>query len=96
MLPCCLIYQIVVTLENLYRMHAPDLGDKYLHPPCRSSTMTLLEIIDLEIQQRNVERLKQNAKRQSEQAKAAQVRLKMQKAQAQFNKAKQAVNASTI
>jgi hypothetical protein len=46
--------------------------------------MTLSEIVDLSIQQRNVQRLKQNAKRQSEQAKAAQARLKILKAQQQL------------
>lgn len=46
--------------------------------------MTLSEIVDLSIQQRNVQRLKQNAKRQAEQAKAAQARLKVLKAKQQL------------
>lgn len=46
--------------------------------------MKLSEIVDLSVQQRNVQRLKQNAKRQSEQAKAAQARLKILKAQQQL------------
>jgi hypothetical protein len=47
--------------------------------------MKLSEIVDLSVQQRNVQRLKQNAKRQSEQAKAAQARLKILKARQQLN-----------
>lgn len=50
--------------------------------------MKLSEIVDFEVQQRNVQRLKLNAKRQAEQAKAAQARLKIQKAQQQLNQAK--------
>ena len=46
--------------------------------------MKLFEIVDLSIQQRNVQRLKQIAKRQAQLAKAAQARLKMQKAQEQL------------
>jgi len=49
--------------------------------------MTLSEIVDFSIQQRNLQRLKQNAKRQAEQAKAAQARLKMQKAKQELNQA---------
>ena len=56
--------------------------------------MTLSEIVDLSIQQRNVQRLKQNAKRQTDQAKAAQARLKMQKAKEQLAQANQATDAS--
>jgi len=51
--------------------------------------MTLSEIIDLSVQQRNVQRLKQNAKRQADQAKAAQARLKILKAQQQLRAARQ-------
>jgi hypothetical protein len=49
--------------------------------------MTLSEIVDLSIQQRNVQRLKKNAERQAEQAKAAQARLKMQKAKQELSQA---------
>jgi hypothetical protein len=52
--------------------------------------MKLFEIVDFEVQQRNVQNLKLNAKRQAEQAKAAQARLKIQKAQQQLNQSKQA------
>lgn len=51
--------------------------------------MKLLEIVDLSNEQRNVERLKQNAKRQADQAKAAQARLKIRKSQEQLNKLRQ-------
>lgn len=49
--------------------------------------MTLSEIVDFSIQQRNVQRLKQLAKRQAQQAKAAQARLKMLKARQELSQA---------
>ena len=58
--------------------------DKYLNYISGTNTMTLSEIVDLSVQQRNVQRLKQNAKRQAEQVKAAQARLKILKAQQQL------------
>lgn len=51
--------------------------------------MKLFEIVNLSNEQRNVERLKQNAKRQAEQVKAAQARLKIRKSQDQLNKLRQ-------
>lgn len=46
--------------------------------------MKLSEIVDLSVQQRNVQRLKQIAKRQAQLAKAAQARLKILKARQQL------------
>ena len=43
--------------------------------------MKLMEILNFDVMQRCVKRMKQNAKRQAEQAKAVQARLKIQKAQ---------------
>ena len=51
--------------------------------------MKLLEIVDLENQRRNVDRLKLIAKQQAKQARAAQAKLKIQKAQQQLAKANQ-------
>lgn len=51
--------------------------------------MKLFEIVDLSNEQRNVERLKQNAKRQADQVKAAQARLKIRKSQEQLKKLRQ-------
>lgn len=51
--------------------------------------MKLFEIVDLSNEQRNVERLKQNAKRQADQVKAAQARLKIRQSQEQLKKLRQ-------
>ena len=51
--------------------------------------MTLNEIVDLAVQERNVQRMNQNAKRQAEQSKVAKARLKMQKSQQKVSKARQ-------
>lgn len=58
--------------------------------------MILAEIVCLGIQQRNVQRLKQNAKRQAEQAKAAQAILIMQKAKQQLAQANQPTDTPTL
>lgn len=58
--------------------------------------MKLMEIVDLSIEQRNVERLKQSAKRQADLAKAAQARLKLKKSQEQLNKLRQTSLAPDI
>ena len=54
--------------------------------------MTLFEIVNFEIQQRNVLRMRLNAQRQAEQAKAAQARLIIQKARQKMLKAQQQLN----
>ncbi len=58
--------------------------------------MKLYEIIDLSNEQRNVERMKQNAKRQADQAKAAQASLKIRKSQEQLNKLRQTSTAPEL
>ena len=58
--------------------------------------MTLSEIVDLSIEQRNVERLKQVAKQQADQVKAAQARLKIKKSQEQLNKLRQTSTAPEL
>lgn len=58
--------------------------------------MKLIEIVDLSNEQRNVERLKQNAKSQADQVKAAQARLKIKKSQEQLNKLRQTSTAPEL
>lgn len=58
--------------------------------------MKLFEIVDLSNEQRNVERLKQNAKRQADKVKAAQARLKIRKSQVQLNKLRQTTTSPEL
>ena len=70
--------------------------NKYINNHSGMNAMKLFEIVDLSTEQRNVERLKQNAKRQADQVKAAQARLKIKKSQDQLNKLRQASTASEL
>lgn len=54
--------------------------------------MTLFEIINFEIQQRNIQIMNANAKRQSKQARDAQLRLRIQKARERVLYAQQQLN----
>lgn len=56
--------------------------------------MTLSEIVDLTIEQKNIQRLKANAKREADLAKAAQERLKMKRAQEKLAKLRQSSSLS--
>jgi hypothetical protein len=73
-----------------------DCSDKYINNYSRTNAMKLFEIVDISNEQRNVERLKQNAKHQADQVKAAQARLKIRKSQEQLNKLRQTSTAPEL
>jgi hypothetical protein len=62
---------------------------KYLDDEQGDDKMKLSEIIDFEVQKRNIERIKQSSKQQAAYAKSAQAWFELQKAEANEQKARQ-------
>jgi hypothetical protein len=54
-----------MTTTNFDEYFKADCSDKYIYNQYGINAMKLFEIVDLSNEQRNVERLKQNAKRNS-------------------------------